>query len=99
MKSKTYWQMRPKELAAATKEFDEPFIADQSRPLTPAEQKEWQQVSRKQGRLKSGEGFKRVSVSLERGLLERVTELAKERHISRSRLVANALEQALAQKD
>ena len=91
--------MKPKELAAATKEFDEPFVADQSRPLTPAEQEEWQRVNRKRGRPKLGQGFKRVSVSLEQGLLKRVTDLAKKRRISRSTLVAKALEQALSQED
>jgi hypothetical protein len=99
MKSKPYWEMKPKELAAATKEFDEPFVADQSRPLTPAEREEWQKIRRKRGRPKSGQGFKRVSVSLEQGLLKRVTELAKKRHISRSTLVAKALEQTLSQED
>jgi hypothetical protein len=99
MKSKPYWEMKPKELAAATKEFDEPFVADQSRPLTPAEREEWQAISRKRGRPKLGQGFKRVSVSLEQGLLKRVTDLAKKRRISRSALVAKALEQALSQED
>jgi len=99
MKSKPYWEMKPEELAAATKEFDEPFVADQSRPLTPAEQEDWQKVSRKRGRPKVGQGFKRVSVSLEQGLLKRVTDFAKKRRISRSTLVAKALEQALSQED
>jgi hypothetical protein len=99
MKSKPYWEMKPKELAAATQEFDEPFVADQSRPLTPAEREEWRKVRRKRGRPKLGQGFKRVSVSLEQGLLKRVTDLAKKRRISRSTLVAKALEQALSQED
>ncbi len=99
MKSKPYWEMKTTELAAATREFDDPFVVDQSRPLTPAEQKEWHKVSRKRGRPKLGQGFKRVSVSLEQGLLKRVTDLAKNRRISRSALVAKALEQALAQED
>jgi hypothetical protein len=99
MKSKPYWEMKPKELAAATKEFDKPFVADQSRPLTSAEREEWQNISRKRGRPKVGQGFKRVSVSLEQGLLKRVTELAKKRRISRSTLVAKVLEQALSQED
>ena len=45
-----------------------------------------------------GEGFKRVSVSLEQGLLIRVTAFAKKSRISRSMLVAKALEQALARE-
>ena len=98
MKAKPYWKMKPKELAEATKSFDEPFVVDQSRPLSPAEREQWDGVSRTRGRPKTGEGFKRVSVSLEQGLLNRVTALAKKSRISRSMLVAKALEQALAQK-
>ena len=98
MKSKPYWKMNPKELADATKPFDEPFVLDQSRPLNPAEREQWNRVSRKRGRPKVGDGFKRVSVSLEQGLLNRVTAFAKKSRISRSMLVAKALEQALAQE-
>jgi len=90
--------MNAKELAEATKQFDEPFVVDQSRPLTPAEREQWNSASRKRGRPKVGQGFKRVSVSLEQGLLKRVTALAKKRRISRSSLVAKVLEQALARE-
>jgi len=98
MKAKPYWKMKPKELADATQSFDEPFVVDRSRPLSPAERERWNEASRKRGRPKTGEGFKRVSVSLEQGLLKRVTALAKKSRISRSMLVAKALEQALAQE-
>jgi macrodomain Ter protein organizer (MatP/YcbG family) len=66
--------------------------------LTPAEQEQSNRARRKRGRPKVGGGFKRVSVSLEQGLLKRVTALAKKRRISRSSLVAKALEQALARE-
>ena len=66
--------------------------------LSPAERERWNGASRKRGRPKTGEGFKRVSVSLEQGQLNRVTALAKKSRISRSMLVGRALEQALAQK-
>ncbi len=99
MKTKPYWEMNPQELAEATKPFDEPFVVDQSRPLNPAEREQWKRVNRKRGRPKIGQGFKRVSVSLELGLLTRVTALAKKSRISRSTLVANALEQVLAREE
>jgi hypothetical protein len=99
MKSKKYWEMNAKELAESTKNFDEPFVVDQSRPLNPAEREQWDRARRKRGRPKLGQGFKRVSVSLEQGLLKRVTALAKKSRISRSRLVARVLEQALAQEE
>jgi hypothetical protein len=99
MKSKPYWDMKPEELAKATKQFDKPSVVDHSRALTAEEREKWDRLSRKRGRPKVGEGFKRVSVSLEKGLLTRVTALAKKRRISRSMLVAKVLEQALAHEE
>jgi hypothetical protein len=98
MKPKPYWKMTTRELAEATKQFDEPFVVDQSRPLTPAERVQWNRLKRKGSRAKPAVGFKRVSVSIEQGLLKRVNALAKKRRISRSRLVAQVLEEALAQQ-
>ena len=94
--SKKYWQMTARELASATAEFDESLVVDRSRPLTAREQEQWKRLKRKKGRPKVGQGYQRVSVSLEKGLLKRATALAKKRKLSRSRLVALALEQALA---
>ena len=96
MRQKPYWEMSAAELAKATKQFDEPLVVDQSRPLTPAEREQWKRLKRKRGRPKKGQGFKRISVSLERGLLKRATALAKKRHVSRSQLFAQVLEKALA---
>ena len=93
---KPHWKMTPNELSKATKQFDEPFVIDKSRALTSAERKQWEGVRRKRGRPKVGKGFKRVSLSLEQDLLRRVTNLAKKRRISRSRLVAIVLTEALA---
>ncbi len=98
MKRKPYWEMTSKELAEATKQFDEPFVVDQSRPLTPAEREQWKRLKRKRGRPKVGQGFKRVSVSLEKGLLKRATALAKQRRVSRSKLFAHMLEKALSEE-
>ncbi len=96
-KSKPYWEMNTNELAKATEEFDRPFVIDQSSPLTPAERRQWERVRPpKRGRPKVGEGFKRVSLSLEQDLLQRVTDLAKKRRMSRSRFVALVLAAALA---
>ena len=97
-KAKPYWKMNLIELAKATEQFDKPFIIDESRPLTAAERAQWEKVRRKRGRPKIGKGFKRVSLSLEQDLLRRVTTLAKKRRISRSRLIALVLTDALAQE-
>ena len=95
MNKKKYWEMNTAELAEATKEFDEEFVADKFRPLTAEERKIWEKAKRKRGRPRNGQGFQRVSVSVEKGLLKRATALAKKRHISRSALFAELLESAL----
>jgi hypothetical protein len=96
MTRKPYWEMTPKEIASATKRFDKPLAADESRPLTPAERQQWKRVKRKRGRPKIGQGFIRVSMSIEKGLLKRATALAKKRHLARSKMLAQLLENALA---
>jgi predicted DNA-binding ribbon-helix-helix protein len=64
--------------------------------LTPAEAKLWKAAKRKRGRPKTGRGFQRISVSMERGLLKQVTALAKKRRVSRSRLFAQVFEKEIA---
>jgi len=96
MTRKPHWEMTAKELAEATNQFDEPFVVDQSRALTASDRQKWDKVRNQRGRPRTGKGFKRVSVSLEQELLTRVTALAKKRRISRSRLIARALEHVLA---
>jgi hypothetical protein len=98
MKRKPYWELTTNELAEVTAPFDEPFVADRSRPLTPAEREQWKRVRGKRGRPKVGQGFKRVSVSIEQGLLKRATALAKKRRVSRSKLFAQLLEKAMGEE-
>jgi len=98
MKRKPYWEMSAGELAAATRQFDAAFAADASRPLTEAERQRWKRVKRKRGRPRNGLGFRRISVSMEKGLLRQVSALAKKRHISRSQLLAEAAASVLARE-
>ena len=99
MKRKPYWDMTGDELSAATKDLDAPFVADASRPLTPSERKRWKNLKRRRGRPKVGRGFKRISVSIERGLLVRVNALARKRRVNRSKLLALVLEEAIAREN
>jgi len=99
MTRKPHWEMTAKELAEATKQFDQPFVVDQSCGLTSSDRQKWDKVRSQRGRPRTGKGFKRVSVSLEQGLLMRVTALAKKRRISRSWLIARALERVLASEE
>ena len=82
-------------LLAASEESPDALVFDFS--LTVAEREQWRRARRKRGRPKVGQGFKRVSVSLEKGLLKRATALAKKRRLSRSKLFAQMLESALVE--
>ncbi|MGD9722509.1 MAG: CopG family ribbon-helix-helix protein [Pirellulales bacterium] len=88
--------MTIRNLKAATKDFDKPFVLDKSRPLDAAEAKQWRRAKRKRGRPKSGQGFRRISVSIEGGLLKEITALAKKRRVSRSKLMADAARVVIA---
>ena len=70
--------------------------AEELRPLTPAERKRWARVKRKIGRPKVGKGAVPVSVSLERGLLERVDAEARRAGMARSAFLGRLIETALA---
>src|SRR5256885_16927471 len=78
--------------------FDQEFIADQARPLTPAQRKLWNKAKRRKGpgRPKKGEGVKTIALSVEKGLLRRTDALAKRRKMTRADLVAQALEETWA---
>jgi predicted DNA binding CopG/RHH family protein len=99
MKHKTYWEMTPGELAGATKALEEPLVVDQSRALSPTEQEQWERVKPESDAIEFDQGFRRISVRLEQGLLDRVTALARKRRISRSRLLAEVLEKALTNQE
>jgi formylmethanofuran dehydrogenase subunit A len=64
---------------------------EETHPLTPAQRKLWQQVKRR-GRPKIGAGAKIISLSIERGLLDRADAYAKQHGLSRAQLVARGLE-------
>ena len=94
-RSKPLTQMNAKELAAATSRFDEEFVIDQSRELTPEEREQWRRAKRKPGRPKQGQGVQVISVSIEKGLLKKTDRLAKKLHTQRTRLIACGLEAIL----
>ena len=77
-------------------QFDQEFIADEAKPLTPAECRRWEKAKRKVGRPKVGKGAKMIALSIEQGLLSRADALAKRRKMTRAALVAGALEAELA---
>jgi hypothetical protein len=83
-------------LTRATAEFDREFIIDTFSPPSPEERKRFEQARRKPGRPKEGRGAHIISVSVERTLLARSDQLAKELGITRARLIARGLKAVLA---
>ena len=98
-KPTVFWRLRRLQRPRATKALEEPLVVDQSRALSPTEQEQWERVKPESGATGFDQGFKRISVRLEQGLLDRVTALARKRRISRSRLLAEVLEEALTNQE
>jgi hypothetical protein len=85
-----------KQRTRGTAEFDREFVADTFAQASPAERARFERARRKPGRPKSGQGAHVISVSVERALLARTDELAKELGITRARLIARGLKAVLA---
>ena len=81
-------EMSAAELSRATKEFDKPFVFENTRPMTPAERAQERKLRGGPGRPKIGKGARKISVSLEAELLRRTDSLAKRRGVNRSELIA-----------
>lgn len=96
-RSKEYWEMTTAELREATKEFDEDFVFEKSKPLSAADKRLLAQA-RKRGRPRIGLGAEKVRVTIERGLLKEADALAKAEKISRSELIARGLRAVINKK-
>jgi len=96
-KTKPYTEMNTRELAEATREFDEEFVADRARPMNAAERKEHRRAAKRgRGRPRIGAGAERINITIERDLLARADALAADRKISRSEMIASALQLLVA---
>ncbi len=94
-RTKPYGDMNLKELSEATKEFDEEFVIDRSRPLSKRERAVWNRAKGKGGRPRVGAGAEAVSVTIERTLLRDADRLALQLGLSRSQLIARGLRRLL----
>jgi hypothetical protein len=91
-KQKPYWEMNTRELAEATKEFDEPFVIDRGRPLNRAERERHRRAAKRgRGRPRIGKGSERINITIERGLLAKADAVGKREKIGRSELIARSL--------
>jgi hypothetical protein len=93
---KPYWEMTTEELREATKEFDDEFVANKARPLTPQMRARWQRAKNKRPRTENGEDKRTIVVRLDKVLLKRCAALAKKKRISRDALIARGLKSLLA---
>ena len=78
--------MSAAELAEATEKFDLPYAFAKARPMTPAERAA--EGALRRGRPRNGQGAKKISISLERGVLRDADALARKRGVKRSELIA-----------
>lgn len=95
-KAKPYWEMTTAELREATKQFDEEFVAEKSKPLTAAMKAQWERAKAKVDPSENGRLEQTIAVRLDKNLLQRCTALAKKKRLSRDALVARGLRALLA---
>jgi hypothetical protein len=93
--NKPYTQMTAKELAKATARYDEEFVIDRSVEQNASQKTQWQRAKRKRGRPSVGKGVQVISVSIEKGLLEKTDRLAKKLNLRRTQLISRGLEAVL----
>ena len=94
--AKPYWEMTTAELREATKQFDEEFVGDKARPLTPEKKAVWERAKAKGASAENGDTDAHIAVRLDRALLKRCTALAKKKRLSRDALIARGLRAVLA---
>ena len=87
---KPYWQMSTGELREATAEFDDEFVAEAAKPMSPQMRRRWQRA-RAKASAKEKSSVETIAVRLDRSLLDRCTALAKKKHLSRDTLIARGL--------
>jgi hypothetical protein len=93
--SKPFWEMTAAELEQATGEFDGEFSGKAFKEPTAAQKARFARAKRKRGRPQLGQGVQVISVSLEKGLLKAVDELAKRKKAKRAELITFGLRAVL----
>jgi len=94
--SKPYWEMTTDELHEATKQFDEEFVGDKAKPLSPEMKARWERAKAKSEPPANGKVEAHIAVRIDKALLKRCTALAKKKRLSRDALIARGLRALLA---
>jgi hypothetical protein len=79
-----------------TAELDKDLVVDSFSAPPAAQRARWQRARRRTGRSGKGKAAEVISLSVERGLLERSDALAERLGLSRAAIVARGLEAVLA---
>ncbi len=90
-KNRGFAAMKTSELAEATAAYEREMVVDEFQPLSGKARDRWRQARRKRGRPRRGKGAKVVSVSVERDLLSRSDNLARDLGLSRAGLIERGL--------
>jgi hypothetical protein len=88
-------RMRADQLAEATAPYGQEMAVKKFGPMGVGARKRWERARRKPGRPRRGKGAKVISVSVERELLSRSDELARNLRISRASLIERGLKAVL----
>ncbi len=94
----TYGRMSREELDAVVASLERPIRASETRPMTPAERRQWQRAKRPPGRPRRGKGARVISLSVEQSLLSKADRVAKRAGISRAALFEMGLRAVLADR-
>jgi hypothetical protein len=92
-KQKAYWAMNAEELAAATKEFDDPRYDPPAVKPTAAQRAQWRRWQRGRAAARA-----RLTLSLEKPLIAQTDEYAARHGVSFSEVVADALRRLMRRK-
>ena len=95
-KQKAIADMTVAELEQLAAEFDRDFVIDETRPLDADDRAQWGKAKGRPGQRRAPKDAKRISVTMDPGLLSRADRLAKEKRVSRSSLIARGLQAVLA---
>jgi hypothetical protein len=88
--------MTTEELREVTREFDDEFIADKARPMTPQMKARWERAQTEPPGKEDGPDEQTITVHLDKSLLTRCTALARKKRISRDTLITRGLKALLA---
>src|SRR5436305_1283119 len=94
---KPYWEMTTAELREATKQYDRTRLAA-PKPLSPAMKARWERAQKRMGRPRVGKGAKRILITVEGGLLERLDQYVKASGSNRSATITRGIEALLSGK-